>query len=216
MKKHQHASDSTSPDLFASPWLNRLTRTHVAIPVTLFLAYAAGLLYYTHRATTLPLPLVLGLFVGGMLLFTLVEYVIHRWVYHPHEGASAAFVKFTDTVHGVHHDHPKDKQRLAMPPVLSVVVGTLLLGIFRLLLGQYAFASLAGFMVGYALYLLIHFSVHIFRKPHNVFGALWTNHALHHYGDPNTMYGVSSPLWDHVFGTLYKKQAGDRPRHIAR
>jgi sterol desaturase/sphingolipid hydroxylase (fatty acid hydroxylase superfamily) len=56
----------------------------------------------------------------------------------------------------------------------------------------------------------------MFKMPKNFVGVLWTNHALHHYGDPHTMYGVSSPLWDYVFGTVYKKKSGDGPRLVTR
>lgn len=195
-----------SPDLFKSPFLNRLTRTHIAIPVTIFFLYAAGLLYYTHTTTELGWGLVVVLFLSGTLLFTFAEYAIHRWVYHPPDNASAGYRNFTYKIHGVHHDHPKDKQRLAMPPILSVVIGTLLLVIFRVIMHQYAFAFTAGFLAGYALYMLIHYVIHMYRAPHNIFKALWVNHAIHHYSEDEILFGVSSPLWDYVFGTLPKKK----------
>jgi sterol desaturase/sphingolipid hydroxylase (fatty acid hydroxylase superfamily) len=198
--------EAHSPDLFKSPLLNRLTRTHISIPVTVFFLYAGGLLYYTQTATELTLGLVIFLFLSGTLLFTFAEYAIHRWVYHPPENASAGHRNFTYKIHGVHHDHPKDKQRLAMPPVLSVVVSTLLLVIFRVIMHQYAFAFTAGFLVGYALYLLIHYIIHMYRAPQNIFKALWVNHSIHHYSEDEILFGVSTPLWDYIFGTLPKKK----------
>ena len=109
--------------------------------------------------------------------------------------------------HGVHHDYPKDKQRLALPPAVSVLIATILLVIFEFFLDKYSFSFLAGFMVGYAFYLLIHFVVHIFRPPNNFLKLLWTNHAIHHYQDDTVMFGVSSALWDHIYGTLPKKKS---------
>lgn len=205
-KRTSNTTLGQSPDMFKHAWMNKLTRTHIAFPVTIFLLYAIGLLYFAGMYTTLSTGLIVGLFFGGVLLFTFAEYSVHRWAYHPPENASERFQKFTYTVHGIHHDYPKDKQRLALPPWLSVIVATALLGVFKLVLDQYSFATLAGFLAGYALYLLIHYSVHIYRPPNNAFRALWTNHAIHHYSEDEILFGVSSPLWDHVFGTMPKQK----------
>lgn len=210
------SNENVSKDLFKNPWLNRLSRTHTAIPVTLFTLYAIGLLYYTIQVTALPTPTIVALFFAGMVFFTFVEYAIHRWVYHPPTQASEQRLRFTYTIHGVHHDYPKDKQRLAMPPVLSVVIGTFLLLLFRLVLQQYAFAFLSGFMLGYATYLTMHYMVHIYRAPSNFFKYLWVNHAIHHYNEDGVMFGVTSPLWDYVFGTLPRKKTTQQPKVVAR
>jgi 4-hydroxysphinganine ceramide fatty acyl 2-hydroxylase len=61
-------------------------------------------------------------------------------------------------------------------------------------------------MALYALYLIIHYSIHIFRMPTNAFKVLWVNHAIHHYSEEGAMFGVTSPLWDHIFGTVPKKE----------
>ncbi len=200
------SNENTSVPLFKNKWLDKLTRSHISIPVTMFFLYAIGLLYYTKTATELSNLQVVALFFGGIFFFTFTEYVVHRWAYHPGEHASEARQKFCYTVHGVHHDYPKDKSRLAMPPVPALLAATLLLIIFRTILGKFAFAFLAGFMVGYAFYLLIHYCVHIFRAPNNFLKALWVNHAIHHYSEDEILFGVSSPLWDYVFGTTAKNE----------
>jgi len=202
------SNESGPSNLFKNEWLNRLTRTHIAIPVTLFFAYAIGLLYYAKVATDLGNSTIVTVFFVGMLVFTFVEYAMHRWLYHPPEDASEKYQEFTYTIHGHHHAYPKDKQRLAMPPALAIVIGTVLLLIFKLFLDQYTFAFLAGFMVGYAMYLLVHYSVHMFKMPNNFLKALWINHSIHHYAeDDDILFGVSTPLWDYVFGTLPKKKS---------
>ncbi len=206
------SNEEASVRIFNNPFLDRLTRTHIAVPVSLFFLYAAGLVWWTKATTSLTNLQIAGLFIGGLLFFTLVEYLVHRYVYHI-EPTTETRRKFQWTMHGVHHDHPKDKSRLAMPPLLSVVIGTLLLGLFRLLLGQYGFSFLAGFMVGYALYLVVHYSVHIFKMPKNALRVLWINHAIHHYSSEDVMFGVSSPFWDYVFGTVPAKKKSE-PIHI--
>lgn len=199
------ANEHESVALFRNKFLDSLTRSHIAVPVSIFFLYAAGLLWWTKAATQLTNVQIALLFFGGTLFFTLVEYLVHRHVYHIAPSTEKR-KKFQYTMHGVHHEHPKDKSRLALPPVLSVFIGTLLLGLFRLVLGQYGFSFLAGFMVGYALYLLIHYSIHIFKMPKNFFRALWINHAIHHYSEDDVMFGVSSPLWDYVFGTVPRRE----------
>jgi len=200
------SNENISMPLFKNKWLDKLTRSHISIPVSMFFAYAIGLLYYTKIATELSNGQVVSIFFGGTVFFTFIEYVVHRWAYHPGDHATEERLKFCYTVHGIHHDYPKDKQRLALPPVASVLVATLLLVIFRIFLGSYGFAFAAGFLVGYAFYLLIHYSVHIFRAPKNIFKALWVNHAIHHYSPEEVLFGVSSPLWDYVFGSIPKKE----------
>jgi sterol desaturase/sphingolipid hydroxylase (fatty acid hydroxylase superfamily) len=199
------SNENISVPLFKNKWVDRFTRTHIAIPVSLFFLYAFGLILYTQMKTNLTNYQVVSLFFGGWLLFTFVEYLVHRYVYHM-EASTPKKVKMQYTMHGVHHDYPKDKQRLAMPPFLSVTISTILLLIFELLLDKYSFSFLAGFLVGYAFYLLVHYSVHIFRMPNNFLKALWINHSIHHYSPEDAMFGVSSPIWDYVFGTANKKK----------
>jgi 4-hydroxysphinganine ceramide fatty acyl 2-hydroxylase len=199
------SNENISVPLFKNKWVDRFTRTHIAVPVSLFFLYAFGLILYTQMKTNLTNYQVVSLFFGGWLLFTFVEYLVHRYVYHM-EASTPKKVKMQYTMHGVHHDYPKDKQRLAMPPFLSVTISTILLLIFELLLDKYSFSFLAGFLVGYAFYLLVHYSVHIFRMPNNFLKALWINHSIHHYSPEDAMFGVSSPIWDYVFGTANKKK----------
>ena len=206
-------SNGSAPPMFNNPILNRLTQTHIATPIVIFLMYATGLLWYTVARTSVPAAAVVGLFVLGVLGFTLAEYVVHRWVYHPPHGASERYKELTYNMHGFHHDYPKDKKRLAMPPVLAVVISTLLLFLFELVLQQYAFAYLAGFVTGYAMYLVVHYTVHMYPPPRNFLKALWVNHALHHYSEDDILFGVSQPLWDYVFRTM-PKSVQDRKRGV--
>jgi len=91
-----------------------------------------------------------------------------------------------------------------MPPVLSATISIILLFIFKLIMGNYAFAFLPGFLVGYSLYLLVHYSVHAYQPPKNILKILWVHHGIHHYKNNKVAYGVSSPLWDVVFKTMPK------------
>jgi 4-hydroxysphinganine ceramide fatty acyl 2-hydroxylase len=112
--------------------------------------------------------------------------------------------KIQYTVHGVHHEFPKDKDRLAMPPLLALVYVVFFFFAIRFLLGEGVFAFGPGMLMGYARYLFVHYAVHAYQPPKNFLKILWVHHAIHHYKDPERAYGVSSPLWDYVFGTMPK------------
>ncbi|MEK0441073.1 MAG: hypothetical protein RL403_51, partial [Bacteroidota bacterium] len=114
--------------------------------------------------------------------------------------------KLQYNVHGVHHDYPKDKDRLAMPPFVSAAYAAIFYLVFTLIMGDFALYFLPGFLVGYAGYLGVHYAVHAYNPPKNFLKVLWVNHAIHHYKDPDSSFGVSSPLWDYLLGTLPKKE----------
>jgi sterol desaturase/sphingolipid hydroxylase (fatty acid hydroxylase superfamily) len=191
--------------LFDNPILEKLSRTHIAIPLTVFGIYAVSLLYWSVTHTSLSAGSTVGLFFLGFISFTLVEYLVHRYVYHIATHTEWR-QRFQYKAHGVHHEFPKDKDRLAMPPLLSITVATILLLLFRLVMGDFAFAFLPGFLAGYAYYLSVHYIVHIYQPPKNFLKALWVNHSVHHYKDGDVVFGVSSPLWDYVFGTMRLKE----------
>ena len=196
--------------MFQNKILNRLSQTHIATPIIIFLVYAVGLLWYTEANTDIATLTVVALFFAGVLGFTFTEYAVHRWIYHPPHGASEAYKQATYKMHGMHHDYPKDKRRLAMPPVVAIVIATSLLFLFEMVLGEYSFSYLAGFVVGYALYLVVHYTVHMYAPPRNFLRALWVNHSIHHYSEDEVLFGVSQPLWDYVFGTMPRTEKDKR------
>jgi sterol desaturase/sphingolipid hydroxylase (fatty acid hydroxylase superfamily) len=187
--------------LFENPVLEKLSRTHISVPLVIFFTYSAGLLYWSITHTSLSMGITVLMFFIGLLVFTLVEYLIHRYVFHM-DASTERREKMQYTMHGVHHEFPKDKDRLAMPPLLSVTLATVLLFAFRFVLGDFVFSFLPGFLVGYAAYLSVHYMVHAFQPPKNVFKVLWINHSVHHYKNGEVVFGVSSPLWDYIFGTM--------------
>lgn len=191
--------------LFDNPVLEKLSRTHISIPVSIFILYSSGLLYWSITHTSLSGWVSAGMFFLGLILFTWVEYMVHRYLFHL-KAYNEARAKLQYTIHGVHHEFPKDKDRLAMPPLLSVTIATILLLILKVILGDLVFSFLPGFLVGYAAYLSVHYMVHVYAPPKNFFKALWINHSVHHYKDGEYIFGVSSPLWDYIYGTMHERK----------
>ncbi|UII21421.1 sterol desaturase family protein [Fulvivirga ligni] len=199
-----HVDNKDSKILFNNPIIEKLSRTHISIPIGLFFIYSGGLLYWSVANTDLAPSTTVLLFFTGLFVFTLVEYMMHRYVFH-----MATYTKLREKIqynfHGVHHDYPKDKDRLAMPPLVSLTLATTLLFLFRLFMGDFVFGFLPGFLIGYAGYLFVHYIVHAYQPPKNMFKTLWVHHAIHHYKDHERAFGVSSPLWDYIFRTMPKR-----------
>jgi sterol desaturase/sphingolipid hydroxylase (fatty acid hydroxylase superfamily) len=162
-------------------------------------------MYYGLVSTLIPIGFGLAFFVLGLLAFTLVEYLMHKHFFHM-EPDTPLKDKLQYNVHGVHHDYPRDKDRLAMPPFVSAAYAAILYLVFTLLMGDFALYFLPGFLLGYSGYLGVHYVVHVYNPPKNFLKVLWVNHAIHHYKNPDSAFGVSSPLWDYLLGTLPKKE----------
>lgn len=201
---NKRKNPAASIPLFKNPLLDKLTRTHIAAPLSIFTIIAGVLFYYGVVEKGFQVPFMVVLFVLGFLFFTLIEYLMHRYLYHI-EPTTERRKKMAYTMHGVHHDYPKDKKRLAMPPVLSLIIATIFFVIYRAVMGDYAFGFLSGFLMGYTAYLSIHYSVHAFKTPNNFLKVLWEHHLTHHYRESDRAFGVSSPLWDYVFRTMPRK-----------
>jgi len=198
-------SNAKAGKMFENPVLDKLTSSHAAIPISMLILAGIGIIYWGTQHSLLVTRQYFVLVIAGILTWTLFEYLMHRYLYHmlPTNNIKG-WIQYK--MHGVHHEFPKDKGRLAMPPLVLLIIILLFLVVFRLLMGEYSFGFTPGFMFGYAGYLSVHYIVHAFQPPKNAFKVLWVNHSIHHYKDPDVAFGVSSPLWDHVFRTLPKKK----------
>jgi len=132
--------------LFENKLMEKLTRTHIAVPLVMFSIISTSLLVFGFRqgyisALTAPL-----LFFAGILVFTLIEYIMHRFLFHlPPKTEKAE--KFAYAIHGVHHDYPKDKDRLAMPIPLSLLLSTGFFFLSQFLMCKLVFGFSPGFLV---------------------------------------------------------------------
>lgn len=195
-----------SRQIFTNPYLEKLTRTHISVPLIIFYGTAVALVTHQSYMDVTPLWITAMTLLAGVFFWTFFEYVVHRFVFHVGTSAPGWRKNLQETLHGVHHEYPRDKGRLAMPPIVSVVLAALFIFLFKIVFGIYGFPLVAGFLAGYASYLLVHYSVHAFRPPRNRLRRLWINHSLHHYKNPNLIFGVFSQFWDYVFGTMPKEK----------
>lgn len=193
--------------MFESRFIDRFSRTHWSIVPILFVPAIAVLLYWSvARAGLSPLAAG-GTVLLGILAWTLTEYWLHRLLFH-WQPAGKLGERMHFILHGVHHKWPRDQYRLVMPPAVSISLFWLFLGLWLWLLGPYAFSFHAGFAAGYVFYDLSHYYMHHGRPRWNWLKELRTHHMVHH--SPNLAqeqkFGVSTTLWDHVFGTYGRRE----------
>ena len=149
-------------------------------------------------------------FLAGWFVWTLMEYWLHRTVFHWVPDASWG-ERFHFYLHGVHHKWFTDKYRLVMPPAASIAVGVVVFGsiygIGRLLSAMIAptwmYGAFAGIAFGYMVYDCTHYYIHHFKPGTAVGRALRSHHNKHHHNPKyaEKKFGVSTTLWDHVFRT---------------
>ncbi len=185
--------------LFKNPFLEYFSHIHPATPIVIYVPIMIMLSYFGFRYTGIAAGIMC--FILGVILWSLTEYVIHRWAFH-YPPKTDIGKKMHFLVHGIHHDYPRDATRLVMPLLVSLPLAIIFYLIFEALFGIYHFEVFSGFMLGYVSYDSIHYATHHLDMKGRIGKFLKTYHLRHHYADENTAYGVSNPMWDYVFGTV--------------
>lgn len=190
--------------LFKNDYMERMTKTHPMVIYSMYLPVVVFLIYYGYSYKEMGAGKLGLLFLAGMLTWSLFEYLMHRFLFHMTTHGPRAD-RWVYTMHGVHHEYPRDKERLFMPPVPSVLISSLLFLLSYLIMGWNALGFFPGFLLGYLIYGSMHYAIHAFVPP-KFLKALWRNHHLHHYKEPDKGFGVSSVLWDVILGTVPRRK----------
>jgi len=195
IKDSEARMNEPSPNTWLQ-WLARLSGSRfncyagltsdVGVSVALI---AAGLWRNDLRIST-----ILGLLLCGLLTFSLIEYSVHRWLFH---GQSSML----EEGHRRHHEQPQGYDALPFfaPPLVYLMLSALL---------TYAMPTSAALLLGgsvaagYAAYGLSHWSMHAFRFRSAPLRAWAAAHHVHHY-HPERNFGVTSPLWDLLLRSQY-------------
>ncbi len=193
--------------LFKNQYLEYLTKTHPLVIWGIYVPIITFMLYYSNVVVKMDLMLVGAVFFAGMFFWTLFEYMIHRFAFHFIAESDRA-LKIVYIIHGNHHEYPRDKERLFMPPVPSLILASFIFSCMYFIaqligLRENVFAFFPGFMLGYLMYGTMHYAIHAWNPPYKWMKPLWRNHHLHHYKNERLGFGVSTTLWDRVFGTMF-------------
>jgi 4-hydroxysphinganine ceramide fatty acyl 2-hydroxylase len=222
----RHLKDSAR--LFGPDFLEMFTRTKWYVvplvwgPITLFLGYLSMLQFSDSRILAkdvLQWPLQLHLlptvspaafakfvpcYLLGCLIWTLLEYFLHRFLFHLDDHLPDAnwALMLHFLLHGVHHYLPMDRLRLVMPPLLFFVLETPFTKLAHVLFPKaMANGIIAGAFTFYIGYDCMHYALHHTRLPQYM-TEMKRYHLAHHYKNFELGFGVTSKIWDVVFGTI--------------
>src|SRR6184192_2228420 len=143
MEKLYVSNKNESVRMFKSDFMEFFSHVHPATPLLLYLPVVGYMLYAALWRNALPVLVVAGLFLVGVLCWTLLEYIVHRYVFH-FEPTSRLGKQLHFIVHGVHHDYPNDARRLVMPPSISIPLAILFYVLFLFVFGSLASGVFAG------------------------------------------------------------------------
>jgi len=216
---HDESLKSGTPiRLFPSDRMEFFTHIHPAVVPALWLPVAG---FFLARGVLLSRaaghwPAAIPAFLGGVILWSFAEYALHRFIFH-FTPRTPRQKRIAFLMHGVHHAQPRVKTRLVMPPLVSVPLACLFYALFTVVVSILLRAPdltgslFAGFVVGYVCYDLMHYSLHHVQFRSGIMKALRSHHMRHHT-EYDSRFGVSTPLWDHVFQTEPRKEpAASRP-----
>src|SRR5882757_9373524 len=114
MKKNYVSNSSESVRMFKNGFLESLSKVHFTVPLYAFIPVILGCTYWALFKTGLGVVNYIEMFLFGLFIWTLTEYILHRFVFHYVPKAPWA-LRLHFIFHGVHHDYPSDAKRLVMP-----------------------------------------------------------------------------------------------------
>jgi sterol desaturase/sphingolipid hydroxylase (fatty acid hydroxylase superfamily) len=173
------------------------------LPVVAFFVISGAL---NWPAGVSPLWFVAAFAFGVALLWTFMEYILHRFVFHfaPRNKAQWQIIFL---FHGIHHYQPHIKTRLVMPPAVSIPMAVFFYLLFWLVLDVILGAPyllppmIAGTILGYVAYDMVHYATHHSKIKGATMKFLKRHHMEHHYKTPDMRFGVTTSMWDQVFHT---------------
>lgn len=136
----------------------------------------------------------LSMFLASVALWTLLEYLLHRFAFH--------HMPYLRRMHELHHS--AEHELIGTPTWISVCAFGMLVLAPLMVLDDLSVATAvsAGLMLGYLWYVAVHYVVHHWHPGHSTYlYRLKRRHALHHHHDQERNFGVTTGLWDRVFGT---------------
>ncbi|RXW20173.1 hypothetical protein EST38_g5680 [Candolleomyces aberdarensis] len=222
---HQPRHLSQSARLFGPEYLEVFTRTAWYVVPLLWGPIAAYLFLRSVFQFTGPLPsfasqprlpieylpnVPLESFVKALLCFflgnviwTLLEYTLHRFLFHidNYLPDTPIFLTLHFLMHGIHHYLPMDRLRLVMPPLLFFVLETPFTQLAYILFPPaVANGIISGAFTFYVLYDCMHYALHHTKLPQYM-RDMKKYHLAHHYKNFELGFGVTSKIWDIVFST---------------
>jgi 4-hydroxysphinganine ceramide fatty acyl 2-hydroxylase len=157
----------------------------------------------------------LAFFVAGLALWTLVEYLAHRFVLHVafpagKGGLRRLLHELFDAAHADHHAQPWDGYHI------NGHLDTFFLAVWLVPLSFLAppctaSMAVAALFAGYAAEEWVHHALHFCNFQWRYFQYVRRRHLYHHSRHGvGTAYGITSDFWDRVFRTRIPVPQRDR------
>jgi sterol desaturase/sphingolipid hydroxylase (fatty acid hydroxylase superfamily) len=199
--------------------LDRMTLRELVIAyfqypaIIAYLACAAlAIVAYGRYPATLEQTVAAGLV--AIFVYPLVWYCLHRWVLHSRWMFKVPFL--AATWKRIHYDHHQDPNRLEILfGALHTTLPTIALATAPL---GYAIGGVGGALAAFAtglittcVYEFCHCIQHLAYKPKNkMLTVMKARHMAHHFHDERGNFGITSYIWDRVFGTYYDRIEKDK------
>lgn len=201
MSKNFISNKDETVRMFDNNFLEACSKVHFTIPLYVYIPVILAFLYRSIFIFNIEFMKLISLFVMGIIIWSLAEYILHRFVFH-YVPVSKFGQRLHFIFHGVHHDYPSDSRRLVMPPSASLPLAVIFYFLFYFIVGKiYVAPFMSGFLTGYLFYDMTHYAIHHFNMHNKFWLAIKNHHMKHHYQDPAKGFGVSSPVWDKIIGT---------------
>lgn len=189
--------------LFENRWLDWGSRIHPSVPLLFWGPISLGAIVVATFGD-LSWFGVLSWSAAGYLTWILAEYSVHRWFFH-FRPRSLILRRLFYLVHEHHHRY-LERDRLLAPPLMSLSIGAVFIGLFFVILGPlvgldavWAFGG--GFGAAYLAYDYTHYFIH-FSRPRTRWGRFLRRcHLEHHFRTPDRWYCISWPWFDYLFRT---------------
>ena len=189
--------------MFANPFLEFFSKTPWWTVPLLWLPLSGWSLWWAAAQQHTPAAAFAPLLALGLLAWTLLEYVLHRFVFHTRPTRPLG-ITLHYSLHGCHHKQPGDRLRLVFPPLFAAPLVAFFWHACRAAVGGHQGGGavlFAGMLLGYIYYDVSHYAMHSpgpavawLRRARRV-------HLAHHFVDAGRSFGVSSDLMDRLMGT---------------
>lgn len=177
-------------------------REIMAVSTVMALLYASAAVWWSGRPWT-----VAAIVLGGVFYWTLLEYILHRWMLHWEPSKPwQRVVRKCFPSHRSHHNAPLNERKNVMLQLKITVYLTLAYTALMWALGvplAWALALNAGVLIGYQAYEYVHVACHHLPMRNSYARLLKRHHAIHHHRDETVNFGVTTTIWDHAFRTMW-------------
>ncbi|KAK4488091.1 hypothetical protein RD792_003833 [Penstemon davidsonii] len=208
---HQPIVSKEGPRFFESDFWEYLTRNEWYVIPLIWLPVVAWFISSSIRlGHTIPQVVLMAAF--GIFVWTLIEYTLHRFLFHiktkSYWGNTLHYL-----IHGCHHKHPMDGLRLVFPPAATAVLLFPFWHVLKLMSTPSTTPALfGGGLLGYVMYDVTHYYLHHGQPTNEVPKNLKKYHLNHHFRIQNKGFGITSSFWDKAFGTLPTTKMSEQSR----